>query len=98
MPLGVPKQPRGGFLGWVEQRRHSIIHICFSGITVMLSLQLVNSAHKAEDTEAELRALLKEESRVRKALLRRTPALACDAVFCFFCLPSRRTDAEQRSS
>ena len=40
----------------------------------------------------------KEESRVRKALLRRTPALACDADFCFFCLPSRRTDAEQRSS
>jgi len=78
VPLGVPKQPRGGFLGWVEQRRHSIIHVCFSGITVMLSLQLVNSAHKAEDTEAELRALLKEEARVRKALLRRTPALACD--------------------
>lgn len=79
VPLGVPKKPRGGFLGWIEQRRHGVIHVCLSGITVMLSLQLVNAAHKAEDTEVELRGLLKEEARVRKALLKRAPALACDA-------------------
>lgn len=44
----------------------------------MLSLQLVNNAHRADDAETLLREQLKEEARVRKALLLRTPALAVE--------------------
>ena len=75
----MPKKPRGGIVGFLEQRRHTIIHVCLSGITVMLSMSLVNNAHKAEDNEAELRAQLQEEARVRKALLRRAPKIAIES-------------------
>ena len=92
VPLGVPKKGRGGWRDWLEQRRDSVIHVCLSGITVMLSLQLTNNAHKAEDKETELRAMLKEEARVRKALLRRAPAVACSAG-----LPGAKREAFEKS-
>ena len=63
----------------MDSKRHTIIHVCLSGIAFMLSLQLVKKAHIAEDADMELREQIKREVRARKALLRSAPALAGEA-------------------
>ena len=73
------KSGRTGLMGWVEQRRDKIIHVCLSGISVVLSMQLVNNSHRADDREAELLGALKHATRTRQQLLRRAPQLARDA-------------------
>ena len=69
----------GGWRSWTQKKKDGIIHIFFSGTLFVMSIQLVNLRHRADDTEAELRQQLRDADRARQTLLSRVPALARDA-------------------
>jgi hypothetical protein len=69
----------GTWREWVQKRRHNLIHVGFSGTLVMISMQLVNTKHRAEDIQADLNERLQAAVIVQQMLLKRAPSLAVDA-------------------
>ena len=70
---------RPGFMGWAHRQKHRLMHLALSGLSLVIALRLVNNAHKHEDQQDELRKLLKQEVRIKKAIVARAPELAIDA-------------------
>ena len=74
-----PPPPRKTWRQWVDERKHTLNYVLFSGTLVFVSLHLVNTRHKADDAQAELQLQLDKQDYARRLLVQSVPLVAREA-------------------